>query len=687
MPQRKGNNPADKTTVKVNRLSRHAGPASRQSKSGSSTVTVGKRDREKYAWVIEQWRRQFNHKRRTPIPHRLPPMLASTLTEPFNDGDWQFEIKWDGYRAISYLFGGKVDMRSRNQLSLCNKFIEVADALKHWPVNAVIDGEIVVLSDDGRADFGALQNWRERKEGTLVYYVFDLLWLDGIDLQKEPLTVRQEVLKSLVPEGGVIRFSESIDEWGVDFFEAAKNNGLEGIIAKRKSAPYRSGARVKDWLKIKAEERHEALICGYTKKRGTDRLFSSLLLGLPKDDKMEYLGAVGTGFTGKQQAEILRRLKPFLTSRSPFSAPPETNAPVQWVRPELVCEVKYTERTKDGLMRHPSFQGLRDDKTAPQLNAEDHELSRPSHLTKHSKRQKPIVVEGHELQLTNLQKLYWPKEGITKHDLLRYYDEMAPYILPYMLHRPQSLNRFPNGVSGQSFYQKNMRGKVEPWLKTFERFRESVEESKDFLICTGEASLLYMANLGCIEMNPWHSRVQSPHYPDWCVIDLDPGDNTFEQVIEAAQVTHQLLDSLGVISYPKTSGSTGLHIYMPLGAKYNYEQSRQLAELLVTMVHSELPKTTSLERNPQKRKDKIYLDFLQNRPIQTICSPYSVRPKPGATVSAPLHWDEVKRGLTIGKFTMKNMPARVKSEGDLFEGVLKGGIDLNEVLKTLARLI
>lgn len=622
------------------------------------------------------------------MPHRLPPMLASTLSKPFNDGEWQFEIKWDGYRAIAYLLQGKVDLRSRNQLSLCNKFEEVADALKRWPVNAVVDGEVVVLGSDGKADFGALQNWRQSKNGTLVYYVFDLLWLDGIDLQKEPLTTRQEVLKSIIPEGGVIRFSESIEEWGVDFYEAAKQNGLEGVIAKRKTAPYRSGTRVKDWFKIKVEERHEAIICGYTKKHGTDRLFSSLLLGLPNGDELEYIGAVGTGFNAKQQEDILRKLKPFTTNRSPFDESPQLTDHVQWVRPQLVCEVKYTERTKDGLMRHPSFQSLRDDKFAPDLNVDaDHEQSQPLQAAKDSKNGKRVVIEDQELTLTNLSKVYWPQERITKGDLLRYYGEIAPFILPYMLDRPQSLNRFPSGVNGESFYQKNMKGKVEPWLKTFERFSESSEESKDFLVCTGEASLLYMANLGCIEMNPWHSRVQSPHYPDWCVIDLDPGNNTFEQVIEAAQVTYQLLQSLGVVSYPKTSGSTGLHIYIALGAKYNYEQSRQLAELIVTMVHNELPKTTSLVRNPQKRKDKIYLDFLQNRPIQTICAPYSVRPRPGATVSAPLHWHEVKRGLTISRFTMKNMLERVRSEGDLFSGVLNTTTDLNEVLKTLARIV
>jgi bifunctional non-homologous end joining protein LigD len=256
-----------------------------------------------------------------------------------------------------------------------------------------------------------------------------------------------------------------------------------------------------------------------------------------------------------------------------------------------------------------------------------------------------------------------------------------------MKDRPQSLNRFPNGIHGDSFYHKNMGGKVDKWLKTFERFSESTGEPKDFLICTDTASLLYMANLGCIEMNPWHSRAQNANAPDWSVIDLDPGDISFEKVIETALVVKQILDTLQIPSYPKTSGNTGIHIYIPLGGKYNYEQSKQLAELIANLVHEELPDFTSLVRNPEKRKDKIYIDYLQNRPIQTICAPYSLRPKPGAPASAPLHWDEVKYGLKIADFNIRNMRERVRTEGDLFDGVLGKGIDLNKVLKGLSNLI
>jgi bifunctional non-homologous end joining protein LigD len=391
-------------------------------------------------------------------------------------------------------------------------------------------------------------------------------------------------------------------------------------------------------------------------------------------------------------------MKPFVIKKCPFAKEPDLNSPVTWLEPHLVCEIKYSELTDEGVMRHASFQGLREDKTAAELNIElekdtgkivaeaDEEVA--NHLlASKTDEQKIVSVEGHELKLTNLQKVFWPKEKITKGDLLNYYYSVSEFIMPYMKDRPQSLNRFPNGIKGESFYHKNMGGKVDKWLKTFKRFSESSGEPKDFLICTNLASLLYMTNLGCIEMNPWHSRVQTPHYPDWCVVDLDPGDISFEKVIETAQVINKILNSLTIPSYPKTSGSTGIHIYIPLGAKYNYEQSKQLAELIANMAHEELPAFTSLVRNPLKRKDKIYIDYLQNRPIQTICAPYSIRPKPGATVSAPLHWDEVKNGLRISDFTIKNMHERLQSEGDLFKGVLGKGIDLNKVLRGLSNLI
>lgn len=670
--------------------------SARSSKANKDIVIDAKTIKD-HSSIVELVKRKFPNAPKTKMPENLLPMLTTLVDEPFTDSEWQFELKLDGYRTLAYLQSGKADLRSRRNNSFNRKFNELQNALSEWKINAVIDGEIVVLNEEGRPDFNGIQLWETKKEGQLVFYAFDLLWIDGINIMNEPLYLRREALKQLMPESGVIRFSDHIDEIGKDFFEIARKNNLEGIVAKRKDSVYVPDFRSKTWLKIKIEERHEAIICGYTRKRDTDRLFSSLILGLNENGQLKFIGQTGTGFTEAMQVELMKKMKPLITKKLPFHKKPVIyGSDIVWLKPFLVCEVKYTELTNEGLMRHASFQGLREDKSAFELNNEpeldtaeviEEVKEEQSEIIDPKKEEQIVTIDGHDLKLTNLKKIYWPKEKITKGEMLKYYYNIAEHILPYMKDRPQSLNRFPNGINGESFYHKNMGGKVDKWLKTFKRFSESNGEPKDFLICTDTASLVYMANLGCIEMNPWHSRVQSPLYPDWSVIDLDPGDISFEKVIETAQVVKQVLDSLQIPSYPKTSGSTGIHIYIPLGAKYNYEQSKQLAELIANLVHEELPGFTSLVRNPRKRADKIYVDYLQNRPIQTICAPYSIRPKPGATVSAPLHWDEVKKGLKMSDFTMKNILERVKAEGDLFDGVLNKGIDLNKILKGLASLI
>ncbi|RYG32285.1 MAG: DNA ligase D, partial [Chitinophagaceae bacterium] len=296
-------------------------------------------------------------------------------------------------------------------------------------------------------------------------------------------------------------------------------------------------------------------------------------------------------------------------------------------------------------------------------------------------------VAGHELQFTNLDKIYWPKEKITKRELINFYYQVAPYILPYLKGRPQSLNRYPNGINGKSFYQKDVTGKIPDWINTFPYRSQEDNQDKNFMVCNDEAALLYMANLGCIEINPWSSTIKKPDHPDWCIIDLDPGKRTaFEQVIEAAQVTHEILEGAGIASYAKTSGSTGIHIYIPLGAAYTYEHSKEFARLIVTLVHQQIPDFTSLERSVAGRKGKMYLDFLQNRPQATLAAPYSVRPKPGATVSMPLYWEEVKKGLSMQDFTIQNTIGLLKERGDLFKPVLGKGINMSKAIEKLEKL-
>lgn len=331
-------------------------------------ISIDVQQKKNLTSKIDLIHRRFKQLPNQPIPSNLKPMLASSLTEPFTDAAWLFEIKWDGYRALSYLNEGNVAIRSRNNLSFDDKFFPVHKALKNWPVNAVVDGEVVVLDEEGKPDFGNLQQWQRTGEGQLFYYLFDLLWLDGIDFTHEPLHKRKEILKQIMPDEGIIRYSDAIEEYGTQFFTAAKQGQLEGIVAKEKNSIYLPGYRTANWYKIKIEERHEAVICGYTKKADTIRIFSSLLLGIPTKEGLQFIGQVGTGFTEKSQREIFKKMSPLFTSTCPFEKKPRIVDPTLWVKPKLVCEVKYTELTKDGLMRHPSFQGLRIDKSIDDFN-------------------------------------------------------------------------------------------------------------------------------------------------------------------------------------------------------------------------------------------------------------------------------------------------------------------------------
>jgi len=642
------------------------------------------------------------------FPARLAPMLATLVDNPFDRQGWIYEVKWDGYRALAFLNKGSVELKSRNDKSFNKKFYPVTRALKDWEINAVIDGEIVVVGENGIADFESLQNWRSEADGYLLYYVFDILWLEGRDLTGLPLTERKKILKSLVPEYSIIKMSDSFEESGLKFFEAAKKMGLEGIMAKRADSPYHAGVRTRDWLKIKAKKRQEMVIGGFTKNEASSRLFSALLVGVFDGKKLVYSGKVGTGFSDHTRRELMTRFHKLIINKSPFAELPDINKPTRfqhkppratatWLKPELVCEVTFREMTADGVMRHPSFEGMRTDKKAsdvvreaaePTLKAlkesEPAKRGRGALLTPTGETQ-VREINGHRLRFTNLSKIYWPEEKITKRDMLNYYYQVAPYILPYLKDRPQSMNRYPDGIYGEHFYYKDITGKAPEWLDTYLYRGKEDNRDRHYLVARDDASLLYMASLGCIEMNPWHSRVETEDYPDWCILDLDPDQTTFDQVIEAALAIKDILETMGITGYPKTSGSRGMHIYMPLGAKYTYEQSRELARVIAILAQARLPGFTSIERTVKDRQGKMYIDFLQNRPQATVCAPYSLRPRPGATVSMPLHWPEVRKGLKMADFTIKNAFERIKGEGDIFKPVLGKGINLEKIQKRFDR--
>ncbi len=657
---------------------------------------------------------------KTKIPIGIKPMLATLVDEPFDNPDWIYEVKWDGYRALAFSRkNGDVELLSRNNKFFNDKFYPIYEALQDWKMDVVVDGEIMVLKENGISNFADLQNWRSEADGELVYYVFDILWYQGKNLMDLPLFQRQAILKDVLPEdsGDHIRLSKVFNASGTDFYDAAKRMGLEGIMAKKTDSTYSANIRSKEWLKVKISKRQEVIIGGFTRNQDSTKSFSSLLLGVYESGKLQYVGKVGTGFSNKLQKELMASFEPLIIEKSPFSEIPDVNKPSRfrpnppkaratWLKPELVCEVAFTEVTDDGVFRHPSFQGMRTDKKAKEVvreiakpttaiveddSSDQKELAYagavkaplttgPKTLLNPKDQVQVRKIKGHEIKFTNLSKVYWPDDKITKRDMFNYYYQMAEYILPYLKDRPLSLNRFPGGIKGQSFYQKDVKGKAPEWAKTFP-YVTSDGEDKEYLVGDKEDTLLWMVSLGCIELNPWFSRVQSPDMPDYCVIDLDPDKhNTFEQVIQVALEVKNVLDELEVPSYCKTSGSTGIHVYMPMGGKYTYDQTQLFAKIIVSTVEERLPDLTSTERMINKREGKMYLDFLQNRPGATLAGPYSLRPKPGAPVSMPLHWEELKPGLKMKDFNIHNALERVKSEGDIFKGVLGKGIDLLKVI-------
>lgn len=610
-------------------------------------------------------------KKKSKLPQSIQPMLAKLVEKPFNKKDWLFEVKWDGFRIIALVDEKKVQLYSRNQKNYSEIFHPVTTELAALKMRAVFDGEMVVLDKEGRSSFQLLQQYQLTGKGHLKYLVFDLLWYDGQDFREKTLLERKELLfKILSKESPHIKISEHIYERGIAFFKAAKKQDLEGIIAKNINSHYKEGQRTTDWLKIKSTHRQEAIICGYTQPRGSRKNIGALVLGIYKKGKLIYIGHSGSGLNTAMINELKQRLDHLQCETSPFDKVPKTNMPVTWVKPKLVCEIEFTEWTDDGQMRHPIFLGLRDDKK-PEVVKKEVIVHPPD-------KNNIIILNRHRLTLSNPDKIFWPDEGYTKKDVIDYYLAISKWILPYLKDRPESLLRHPNGINGDNFFQKNMEHTPD-WVKIQPIYSEHEQRNINYLICQNEATLIYMANLGCIEINPWFSRLKHLDKPDFCIIDLDPEEIDFKAVVKSALAVKKFLDELKIDCYCKTSGATGLHIAIPLGAKYTYDQSKQFAELIVGEVNQRLPKITSILRSPAKRQGKVYLDFLQNRQGQTITAPYAIRPRPGATVSTPLLWEEVNGRLNPSKFTIKTIIKRLDEYGDLWKPVLGKGAALKNL--------
>ena len=631
------------------------------------------------------------------IAEFLKPMLASVSEKPFDDDEWIFENKYDGYRTIAVINPQQVDLFSRNELSFNANFKPIAEELKQIDHTVVLDGEIVVENDAGRADFQLLQNYMKTGIGNLKYYVFDLLNLDGNLITELSLLERKELLKILFNKYPFsnVSYSEHTVGDGIKQFEKAVKNKTEGIIAKRADSTYTINRRSTNWLKIKTANEEEAIIIGITEPRNSRKYFGALLLGQYDGKKLQYIGKCGTGFTESTLKDLYTKLKPLFTAKSPLDEKIPIRDKIQWVNPKVVCQVKFSEWTQDQHLRHPVYLGIRIDKKAEevflsfpkddstQLNSDEMTIT-PENKKEKTENDYDLKVGKTVLHLTNQNKVYFPKDGITKGDIIHYYNEVSELILPYLKDRPESMNRFPNGIDSPSFYQKDVDvDKIPKWLKTKKVFSESNNADIDYLICNNKETLLYMANLGCIEMNPWNSTTKHIQNPDWLVIDLDPAGNDFAPVVTTALVVKEVLDELETECLCKTSGASGLHIYIPLGAKYDYDSIKILGELIAKEVQSRLPDITSIERSIKKRKNKLYIDFLQNRRGQTLAAPYSVRPKPGATVSTPLEWSEVNEKLHPSQFTIKNVLKRFEKKGDLWTPVLSKGANIKKIIHKL----
>lgn len=621
----------------------------------------------------------------------IRPMLCKTTDKAFDDADWAFEIKWDGYRAIADLRHDDLGLYSRNGLDFSQKFKKVTNALKLQEHEMILDGELVAYDDKGKPNFQWLQRIGDHSDLALIYQVFDLLWLNGHSTEKLTYLQRKELLKDALVQNEIIQFSDHILKDGKAFFQAANDLGLEGIVAKKTDSVYKENIRSSEWLKIKINQTDEALICGFTEPKGSRNKFGSLILGKYLDGEMVFCGHTGTGFNEKTLDELHQLMEPLVTEKSVFKITPKTNAKATWIKPELVAEIKFTEVTRDHIYRHPVFLRLREDVKSDEvafnsenkLKNEKVKKTEPKHRTANNELTKKIGKQA--LKLTNQNKIYFPDGDVSKGDVIDYYQSISKYILPYLRNRPQSMNRFPNGIKGLSFYQKDASEETPDWIEIEKVFSESSDKYINYIICNDKETLAYLNNLGCIELNVWTSRLPKADFPDYLVLDLDPSDeNTFEDVIETALAVKEVLESAGIKAVPKTSGSSGIHIYIPMGAKYDYDQVKDFGHLLMQMVRQKLPDLTTLERSLQKRdKQKIYLDYLQNRRGQTLASVYSLRPKNGAPVSMPLEWEEVKAGLKPTDFNIHNALDRLIEKGDLFRPILGKGIDMLKAIKKL----
>jgi bifunctional non-homologous end joining protein LigD len=613
---------------------------------------------------------------------RYAPMLATLAkTVPKGEG-WLYEVKWDGYRALAYVRGGDVELYSRNQNLLNDRFPSVVRELPKAvrTPDCVLDGEVVAIDEEGRATFSAMQ---QGKPGTTYLFVaFDLLEVEYEPVIDSPLATRRNRLEQLLDQRNkTVQLSDTFDD-GDALFRAAQEQRFEGIVAKRADSRYEPGRRSHGWVKVKATNRQEFVVGGYTRGEGRRAgTFGSLLLGVYDEagKKLRYTGSVGTGFTEKEIDRLLPILRQLETDEPPFDPVPKPprvrQGDVRWVQPKLVAEVEFVEWTHDGRLRAPSYLGIREDKTAVEVKSEE---PLPNEIRKGKR----------VLKLSNLDKVFFPDEGITKGDLLSYYRAVAPVLVPHLKDRPFTMIRYPDGIKGKHFFQKDAPSHLPEWIETHRAHvstRESPRTKKwvNFALVNDELALLWMVNMGSIDMNAWYSRVDKPERPDFVLFDLDPSPNVgIKETAQVALLVKQALEAFGLVGYPKTSSAEGMHVIVPIERRYTFEDTRRFAEIIagaIARTHRGLATTAWSKRD----RRGVLIDANQNGFGKTIASVYSVRPRPGAPVSTPLRWDEVTEDLDPRAFTMDVVLERVGEHGDLFEGALTTKQRLNEALRSL----
>jgi bifunctional non-homologous end joining protein LigD len=678
--------------------------------------------------------------RAAPMPDFVEPMRATLATGPFSDPAWLYEVKWDGYRVEAVIRGRDIRLWTRNRQDAARYFPTLAEA-GGWieADEAIVDGEVIAVDEQGRPDFSLLQDVtglrglhgqgshgdrprataEERVAIPIVYQAFDLLHLDGRSLLGVPLEDRKRLLRSVLREHPMVRYGSHVVTDGEAFVEAARQQELEGVVAKLRRSPYEPGRRSKSWLKIKLRREQEVVVAGWLEGQGSHRDLGSLIVAVHEGDRLRHAGQVGSGIDTKTRRELRARLDELARDDAPLDPVPRLRG-AHWVEPRIVIRVEFAEWTTDGLLRQAAFKGFEIGKAASAVRRERpvdtaraasaaeravpdaasrHEPARAARASAAERAAAPVATKdleralaaldaiptegtwtfaGRELRVTNLDKVLFPPRGteppLTKRDLLRYHASVASVLVPYLAGRGTTVQRFPNGVAAKGFWQKDLPGHAPAWVGRW-TYHHREEGPKDYVVVEEPATLAWLAQEGAVELHPWTSRTDAPDKPTFALIDIDPGESTtFEEVLVLARLFRTALEHLGVRAAPKVTGKRGIQVWIPIERRYSFDETRDWVEGVSRAVGGTVPDLVSWEWAKTARRGRARLDFTQNAINKTLVAPYSPRPSPGAPVSAPIRWEELDDPeLSPDRWTIMTLPARLAEVGDLFAPTLGPG--------------